>query len=172
MPGFEHSPGVPAFVLLAVATPNGAASIDFTGIPAEFFALKVVYNLQSDRGVASVNTLLRFNGDTGANYERVFIKNLSANGNSGQTSIQIGECVNGPGLTNATDSGEITIPNYTSALKKAIYGHSTFRPSVNNEWNYQVSGWWDSTAAINQVTILPDAANWAVGSKACLYGIR
>jgi hypothetical protein len=71
-----------------------AASIDISSLPTTYAHLLLVGQLRSDTAAASTTALLRFNGDTGANYNGETLQGLTASATAvaagAGTAIQIG----------------------------------------------------------------------------------
>jgi hypothetical protein len=72
---------------------------------------------------------------------------------------------------NSFGAGVIDILDYSSTTKnktvRAIYGVSDATPGVN-----LTSGLYAQTTAISSLTVTTATGNFAVGSRASLYGIR
>lgn len=161
--------------LLTVA----AATIDFTAIPAHWTHLKVVVYARSDEAVASVGAMfLRFNGDSGANYDSQVLDATGTTPTAAQTfGATRGACGVHPRGTSGADLfsvTEILIPHYAGiADNKAAFCLSGSKVGVASLELYQrhVATFWRSSAAIDRVTILPEAGNFDVGSRATLYGM-
>lgn len=166
-----------ALTLIGSSTPNGG-TFDFTSIPASYKVLKVVYLARGDTAATSTNLWVRFNGDSGNNYdyERSLATATTVSCDQGQAVAQVicGDVVAANGPANSADSGEITIPNYAgTTFQKSLVAISGAKngTGAGNTFTRFASGWWRSTVAINEVTVLPAAGNFVVGSVAYLYGL-
>lgn len=162
--------------VLAVDT----ASFDFTSIPATYNHLLIEVQVRGAVAATLVEFWLRFNGDVGANYDWQHLQGNAtavAGGESfAQTKIRALAGVAGATSTaGVADIATIRIPNYrrTTFQKSAITNGGLKRGTATGDlYSQQSVGWWRSTAAITQVTILPDSGNWLAGSVAVLYGLK
>lgn len=161
------------------------ASVSFTGIlaglqgMAGFRHLRLVVSGRGDKAATFVETWLRFNGDSSSNYDHQ--DNVANNA----TMI--------PGATAAGDHIFIgwipaaTAPANQSSYNETIiydYRGTTFQKMSSSRGAVKTSnaaaglfslvseGWWRNTAAITQVTILPDSGNFIAGTLVSLYGLR
>jgi hypothetical protein len=159
---------------------GGAATIDFQNIPAIFSHLLLELYGRGDAAATTVNVLGRFNNDTAANYDHEWFQGSGSGGtvttaeNLAQSSIFLGSI---PGATAPA--------NVASGLRADLHGYAatTFQKSLLAQngvkagtttgllFNYLVSGYWRSTAAINRLTLLLSSGNFAQGSQAILYGL-
>lgn len=148
--------------------PTATASYTFSVIPATYTDLVLVYN--GTITATGMDVRFRFNGDTGSNYSHTY---LGGNGSAASS----GRLANGAYLPSyalvGTSSSPATIlfniQNYanTTTFKTAIYRTSDAPSEV-----LSYVGLWRNTAAINSITIFPNANNLAVGSTYTLYGIK
>lgn len=155
----------------ATIGPLGApqSTLDFTGISAGGNALLLVAQLK-DTAVTGF-ALVRFNGDSGTNYDFGTMTQAAASvtgaNSAAATSIQVptsGSAVVG------TNPGVFTmwLPGYAlTGFRKVAYFESGFdlATPVNN---VTVAGEWINTAAINQVTLVANTS-WNNGTVAYLY---
>jgi hypothetical protein len=159
---------------------GGASTIDFTSIPSTYTDLILVHSLRfsSASGIQNVN--IRFNNDSGANYTQKMILANDGNVNTYvQTSAVYFNWNYAPGGTgsttaNAYNSTSLYIPNYanTSTSKPVSIDHVS---EINSTTNYGLgftSGVWNSTSAINRITITAPSDTWTSASSAYLYGIK
>lgn len=149
---------------------SGNTSITFSSISGLFTDLVLVGAINSGSSGA---VRIRFNGDTGTNYEMMYQSTTSSPG-----TIQgaFDSAVNGGYLSwhgaspNASWCGLVlNLFNYSNT--------STYKPGLSrfggkNEASFHVLNW-KSTNAINEITIFnASSANWSVGSTFTLYGIK
>jgi hypothetical protein len=156
-----------------------AASFDFQNIVGTFNHLRLLTQLRDDSaGTGIAGALLRFNNDSGANYNIVQMQNVNATVTGTNTLANTSGA--GPVQTNggATASyfgiGTIDIPFYakTTAFKAAIVGMGSVEAVAANTIEKHCSSVWKNTAAITRVTILPGAgSNFVAGSAVSLYGV-
>ena len=153
---------------------GGASSIDFTSIPATYTDLNLIV---SARASTANNTALQiyFNNSTGS-YD---LKRLTGDG---ATAFSDGLTANtylraiGTDQANFTASSfgnvSIYIPNYTSSTNKSVSIDGVTETNATTAYASLLAGIRNNTAAINQITIIPDSGNFAQYSTAYLYGIK
>lgn len=157
-----------------------AATVTFSNIPASFRHLHLIAQTRTDR-VAEIDAArLRFNGDTGNNYdEQHYTANsttLSGAANIAAASMQIGatEAAN----SRALNSGPLIIDvlNYTSGGEKWVLSRSAAFGNVSAATDMLIQnyiGRWRGTGAITSLTLLPNTGpNFVSGCTFQLYGVR
>lgn len=142
----------------------------FSSIPSTYNELYVVVAGQTT--TANDNSLaFQFNGDTSATQYAWY----AYDGNNAVVSATGSLLVNQPNIqfgliTSVGQSVSIgrIIGYSTSGIYKGVMGEGGFNTRVRG-----YSGFWNSTAVINSVTvyIYPNAANFVSGSTITLYGI-
>jgi hypothetical protein len=147
-----------------------AANIDLTSIDQNF------RRRNRDR-----REQVRFNGDTGANYDAQSIHNsaattAAAGENLAATSGMIDRGVSPGGSAAASEFGVVVtlIPAYTDTVGQKgaisiIAGRSG--TASGNLSAMLCATFWRSTAAVNRITILPSSGNFVTGSRVTLYGL-
>lgn len=171
-------PGL-SFIVETVLT-GTAASVTFGDIPQTFRHLQLVCQARSDRATESDQVLLRFNGDTGANYDFQFITANSATVSSlatrAATSIQVGlaEAANSRAANFAPII--IFIPGYVrGGAERWILSQAGVFGDVSADTDLfmrDYRGRWRDTDPITSITILPNVGpNFVSGSRFQLYGI-
>lgn len=156
---------------------GGVVSIDFQNIPGDYSTLVLVHLLKTENA-AAVNSLFRFNNDSGSNYDyqRGYAANTTITNeeNLAQTSI-LGIGIPGTSApANTFAAGVLVVPAYASStLRKAclISSQSKIANTSGNQFNGITGGYWRNTAAITRVTITPSAGDVAEFSRATLYGV-
>ena len=121
-------------------------------------------------------TLLRFNGDAGANY---YFNKFGARGGNNYSdsdgaaagSMDIG---NVGGFMQAMN---ISIPAYADQLGsggKAVIANSMFMAalSTTNMYSQIVTGLWQVNQAIQTISIISGNGTWQPGTRICVYGER
>ena len=153
-----------------------AASITFSSIPATYKHLLILLSGQCDNA-AEQNLLMRFNGDTGANYHWQLMQGsgatAAASSSASQTAIIPGSVL-GSAHTNRAGSSYIFIPEYTGTTwhKNSLSQGGRIKNDTANDFIFQTFfGHWKSTAAITSITLLPATGNFQIGSIATLYGL-
>jgi hypothetical protein len=158
---------------------GGAASIDFTSIPATYTDLVVKMSGRTTySGGGTAYSTFTFNGNT-ANYST---KNLQGNGatvvstnNSGGTGLMYFGNIPGTTYTaNTFASYEIYIPNYASANNKSVSIDSVTENNATTSYANLVAGLWANSAAITSISFKPEVGtgDWSQYSTATLYGIK
>lgn len=155
------------------------ASFDITAIAADYEFLKLALYLRGDTAAASTTALLRFNGDAAANYDRQSIAGSAAAAavaeQFGQTSVTIAETMPANTATaNVFGFVVLEIPGYAMTVNNKVFqalASTKIGVATTNLRAQQVAGFWRSSVAITQITILPGAGNWNTGSRAILWGI-
>ncbi len=169
--------GVP--VVLANSTLVGAAaSISFTGINQTFAHLLVVAYLRGDTAAATVNTLMRFNGDSGANYDYQTVRGAASTTSAVEvfatTGILVGQVPANTAAANLFSAHQITIPHYAQASNNKASSSQHVMKIGTASGNLNVegqAGFWRSNSAITQVSLTPAAGNFVAGSRVTLYGV-
>lgn len=156
----------------------GASNIDFTSIPQGYTDLHIVLSSRGDSAV--YNNILRFNNDSASNYKW---RNLYGFNNSvysddddaispENTYIRFSYSNASSMTANSFASSQAYIPNYTgSSYKSASMDGAQESNASTGVGIALVVGLWNSTSAINRVTITPLTGNFVQYSTATLYGI-
>lgn len=187
---FAVEVGGSGLIQLGTGTPGGlvqlfdttlaaaAASIDTTAIPGGYSALMLVLVLRGDTAAGSIDNLIRFNGDTGANYDDIATRNNNAAtgtvNDQAATSGELGQIVAATSTSNYASTIQAMIPNYagTAFFKTAVYisGHEvTPATPTMQSWTGAIS--WRSTGPITQINVRPSAGNYVAGSRFTIYGM-
>ena len=152
---------------------GGAASIDFSSIPATYTDLVVKVSARDSSGSLQ-DSVVKFNGSsTGYSY-KVLYGTGSAAGSNGNASATVGIAGNIPSSSQTASTfsnAEIYIPNYTSANNKSMSVDAVGETNATAVFAYLVANLWSNTAAINQIT-LTTVNSFVQYSTAVLYGIK
>jgi len=154
-------------IILAGAT----GAVTFSGIPQVFNNLKLLCICKS---VAGADFSVRFNGDSGANYDSQLV-NVSGSTVSGQivsadTQAYIGN-IQGTSSVNYPGTISFEIPAYTSTtFFKTIIGNGGSNTSASGSSRV---AWctWRNTTNITSISCQSPTGNLATGSLFYLYGI-
>jgi hypothetical protein len=160
---------------IATASPVSVSTITFSSIPATYTHLQL--RLLSRNATSASNYLaIRVNGDsTSGNYPRHY---LGGNGSSAYAGASV------PDSTWAWTSADnslaanifgvsvVDLLDYANTNKyKTMRALDGF--DANGSGQVQLdSGLWQSTAAINSITIYTFGPNFATGSQFALYGVK
>jgi hypothetical protein len=159
------SPSAGGMTSLASGNLSGSSSISITSISGSYNELIVSVSGATDAAGGS-NMHVRFNSDTGTNYQWSGVRtdsNVLLN-ESNDTRIRLS-----PGASTAsTQSAWLNIPNYASTAKyKTATG-----PGNNQTSGAFIVGLWKSSSAITSIQISnADAANFLSGTYT-LYGVK
>lgn len=150
---------------------GGAANISFTGIVGTFTDLICVVSLRS----GGANTLVTFNGDTGANYTYKYLRGTgsaaSSNGFSGNANLQQVQSTSSGDTASTFSNGLIYIPNYSGSNAKSVSFDAVTENNAAAAFQQIESGLWSGTAAITTITITPSSGTFDQYSTAYLYGL-
>jgi hypothetical protein len=158
------------YIPLATYTVTGSpdAEVIFSSIPATYRDLMLVFVGTSSSGA---DLRLRFNSDTGANY------NFVNAGVNALGAISSGHSVNQTSLAltrTATVSPDMNNHIFQIMDYSATDKHKTVLARANQAGtgnNMGAGRWANSASAISLITLYPDAASFNVGSMFSLYGI-
>ena len=151
-----------------------AASFDITSIASGGHALQIWLQIRSSVAATSDTYTVRFNGDSGANYDNQenwgsqgATANASSTGLFAQTFVIGGTCVGDTATAGVATLCEILVPAYDgTTLWKQAFVRSQAR-AVTSGAGYILEHWgsnWRNTAAITRVTIAPvTGPNWITG---------
>jgi hypothetical protein len=170
-----------AFYSIQTLTGTGSSAVfDFTSIPSTYKNLFLVIS-----GVdTSVNSdcddaYMRFNNDaTAGAYQRTnfasYQTTTSSSGGGGASSlgsILIRNGGNSGTFSNANALATIWIYNYADTNTFTGVTYQSAGPRNAGNYNYQTTGIWENTSAVNRVTITHTNGNFSTKSKAYLYGV-
>ena len=155
---------------------GGAASINFTSIPQTYTDLKLVMSTRDAYAGVFDGIKITFNSNT-TNYSWRYAEGSGTGVSSGNDSSQafgiVGIGTGASATASVFGSGEVYIPNYTSANNKSF---STDAVSENNAASALAQIWanlWANSAAITSISIFPyQSVNFNQYSTATLYGIK
>lgn len=161
-----------------VVTASSQANVEFASIPGTYRDLVIIARGCGTNASQLVSVRLRFNNDTGANYDdEVTQSNNNATPISfpllAGTSSYIGNIKAASGTANFADGLEAVIFNYknTAFQKCGHRGGGTRTTSAGaNMYNETGGFWWRNVAAITEIDVFLSAGNWVDGSVVSLYG--
>jgi hypothetical protein len=164
------------FIKIASVTvgAGGASSIDFTSIPSTYTDLQLVYSLRGTE-VAVYNTLLhKINNDsTDANYRQRYVRGSgTAASSSSGSNRYMGEANSSTSTSNTFMNGSWYFPNYAGSSYKSSSIDAVSENNGTEAYAYLHALLWQGTAAINQITIIPNVGSFVQYSTATLYGIK
>jgi hypothetical protein len=158
---------------------GGAASIDFTSIPATYTDLVLKVSLRNN----TTGLRVRFNSDSGTNYSwrrlsgsgsAAFSDSNTTYGSPYNTFLYFSMQNTTSDTANTFSSGEMYVPNYTSSNQKSASLDSVQENNATSSNMAMQAGLWTGTAAITSVALTPDTGSsplFVQYSSAYLYGI-
>jgi hypothetical protein len=151
---------------------GGAASINFSSIPATYTDLVVKVSLrQTIGGLEWESITIDFNGLTTNQDQRVL---YTGNGTSvsNLSNARMNAWVNASISTASTFSNtELYIPNYAGSNNKSVSIDNTAENNGTISFLSLHADLWSSSSAINQITFTPNGGTFVQYSTATLYGI-
>lgn len=155
---------------------GGAASIDFTSIPATYTDLCLKLSIRSNVAGSNETAGIRFNNDSGANYgyKRLYATGSAAGSDSPGSNYIWGGYVDWDGATaNTFGNAESYIPNYAGSTYKSVSSDGVSENNSSTAYMSLHANIWNSTSAINAIKILPiNGTLWNQYSTAYLYGVK
>ena len=166
--------GATAFESIATATGTGSSdTITFTSIPSTYQHLQIRYTARCSSTAAAY---LRFNSDTGTNYNWHYLNGTgsaaAAAGYATQAQIGVSPPDSGIGSSQST-VGIIDILDYKSTTKNKTV--RTFAGIDVNGVGGDIaldSGLWRNTNAVTSITITTFGTNFTTATTFALYGIK
>lgn len=154
---------------------SATGSVTFSSIPQTYTDL--VLKIQVGGASSSANIQVRFNGDSGTNYNVIAMyayndsskaggsyQNL-AHGYGGNVALAMGTSLQGISIINIFD--------YTSTNKfKNTYSNWGYANSISTAETNHIISQWRNTSAITSINISSYSANYITGSTFTLYGIK
>lgn len=155
-----------------------AANIDIQNIPADYKHLVLVTNLRTDAVATNVSCTMRFNSDSGNNYDYQVISANQAALTTAQTlatsSILTVMALGSSATANHFASVTSWIYNYTNATraKQVSLDSNSMSTTAAVVNKYLSAGQWRNTAnQINRITITPPSGSFVAGSSYMLFGV-
>jgi hypothetical protein len=167
-----------SFELISTTIASGSsASVTFSSIPATYKHLQLRL---TNRGVyATTNdllNLLRFNGDTGANYAWHGLQgdgsSVYANNGTSVTSICAGVFPGGSSTADSFSGAIVDILDYANTNKNTTTRMLSGSHTATGKNIKLTSGVWFNTSAITSLTLTTEIGNFTSGSRFSLYGIK
>ncbi len=170
------SGGGGGFVLSSTLS-SPASTITISSIPNTAHIIEIQFSGLMVSGASLSNLKLQFNGDTGSNYGFQGTKALVGSSfnlnSSGQTGLSVIDNLGSVGGPVPIDVATVTVPNYAgTTLPKGVtslgFGSQS---NANSFMASDMSGYWNSTAAINSITFSNNASNnFAIGTSVTVFG--
>jgi hypothetical protein len=163
-------------VLLASSTLSATtASFDLTSISGSWTHLMLLAYVRSNSANSLDNAWLRFNNDSGSNYDYEYVRDvggLNASEGLAQSKLIVGDTEGGNAPANKFSAIEVYIPNYSNATNhKVALARASGQAAGPDPVTHTSAGFWRSTSAITRVTLLPSSGSWVAGSNVSLFGL-
>lgn len=176
--GSQYAPAGTMVRLSDTTLGADTASFDITPISGSYIALKLSVYARGDTAAAATTLALRFNNDSGANYDHQYVLGSAASATAAETfaatSASFGAIPANTAGANLFGEAEVWVPHYAGAVNNKTFvsnfAHKSGTASGNLQ-SGQYAGFWRSNAAISRITILPGAGNFKTGSRCTLYGL-
>ena len=162
------------YVLLEKITVGaaGAASVTFSSIPQTGYTdLVIKASVRDVYGGHSGLIAVAFNGSTATQSRKSLYGTGSAAGSESSTDIRIEYNSAATATASAFGSGEMYIPNYTSANYKSTSSEGVSETNAATAFMAVTAGLWSNPAAITSITLTPNSANFVQYSTFYLYGV-
>lgn len=159
---------------IASVSPSGTGTVTFSSIPSSYKTLQI----RASFGDAATNSLqMRFNGDTGNNYQSATCEGngvTAVGGGAGYSENNMSIAFRNQGASSSASylaGAVIDIPNYAaSGTYKTCLSYFGVNENTAGRLGFS-EGVWFTTSAITSITITM-AANYSSGTVFSLYGIR
>lgn len=170
------TPTAGSLTLLQTLSPSGVTTITSSSIAGTYTNLLVVgHRLRIDNTSVSDYLAIRFNSDTGSNYQSGYVGYregaAASTVSSTATRMDLGDRILAESTRGAANSGSfsILIPNYASSdVQKFMSGTSMGNNSV-----FATHGHWSSSSAITTLTFFSiNAYNFLSGCTIRIYGVN
>jgi len=149
---------------------GGAASIDFTSIPATATDIMLVYSLRTTQATVSTSISLTLNGSsTGFTMRGLYGTGSSTASFTGTT--YAGESDGANATANTFSNNSLYIPNYAGSTNKSYSIDSVTESNTGTVIQMLDAGLWSNTAAINAISLVAASGTFVQYSTATLYGV-
>lgn len=158
-----------------VVTSGSQSTVTFSSISSSYRNLEIQISGRGSNASTAVELRMRFNGDTGNNYDSVRNNRFATAVYRAASSCVVAEILGSTGPTDAAGSSTINIQNYKgTTFQKSYTGMAVTKVGTASDGDItgtqQVSGFWRNTAAITQIDIFTASGNFVNGSVVSLYG--
>jgi hypothetical protein len=152
-------------------------SVTVSNLPQTYADLRLLVSARTNRASDTDAVLVRFNGDTGANYSTRLLEGsgtaASSRSFTSQTGLYLGQSSTGATATASTfGNSEATIPNYAGSTQKSVLSRCVSENNATTVWMSVDASLWTGTAAITSVSLAPlNGTLFIAGSTFYLYAI-
>lgn len=151
---------------------GGAATIQFTSIPATFTDLLIKLSGRTTQASTADSIFFTFNSSTSNFSSRILYGDGYTNAGSFTQARWAGSQNGSTTTSNTFANVELYIPNYTSSNYKSYSGDAVTENNASETYAYLGAGLWSDTSAISSITLTPNAGSFVQYSTATLYGIK
>jgi hypothetical protein len=147
---------------------GGAASIDFTSIPATYTDL--VIKISARTNTTTPNIMITLNGSTSSFTNKV----LYGTGSSAASTSYARFVAYGSMSTDTSSTfgnSEIYLPNYAGSTNKSFSSDAVHENNATAANAGISAGLWSNTSAITSISLAPDSGSFVQYSTAYLYGV-
>ena len=152
---------------------GGAATIDFTSIPATYTDL--VLKISARQGAENAFEITFNDAVTSYSTRRLDGDGSSATSNTQSsltTAIRVIGIASSGSTANTFGNSEIYVPNYAGSNNKSVSIDGVNESNATEAYMSLAAGLRSNTDAINKITITPRAGTLVQHSTATLYGIK
>jgi len=160
-----------------VTTSASQTTVSFTSIPSTYKHLQLRIHARSNRTSGDSIAVLRFNSDSGTNYNNHRLygngATVNADGNTNESRV-LALTINDLGAATASSSPYIVdIHDYASTTKNKTVKSIGGKDNNNSDgYIFLQSGAWRNTAAITTIELVEVISTFNNGSVISLYGIK
>ena len=159
---------------------GGQASVTFSSISAGYETLRLVAKLRGETSATTQECMIRFNSDTGTNYNQ---QNLDS---AASATVPVATRASGAAYISVIAAGATSIADTFTPIDCWMPGYSStsfFKPAsitaggiisttLNDNRTYMIAGEWLATAAVHTILVQPVSGDIAQYSTLTLYGIN
>jgi hypothetical protein len=152
---------------------TSSTSIVLSSIPQNFTDLVIKVSGRATGGsYDQTNCIVSINGSSSP-YYRYLLGGGSGSGSSGQSNstMIIWSISSNITTANTFGNGEMYIHNYTSTSRKFASADGVLENNATSSGLAIAANKWESSTAINTITLTTDSGDFAAGSTVSLYGI-
>ena len=155
---------------------GSAGTFDVSGISGSYAHLLICLNGRGSVASNQAEIRVRFNNDSGNNYNRQIFAgeggSVGAGSSTSQAYIQLAFMPAASSTASMAAGFTMQIPDYSNAVfNKLIYSSGYSTHGGGGSSYYFGAGVWLSTAAITRIQIFPDSGNFVTGSRLTIYGL-
>ena len=151
---------------------GGAASMDFTSIPATYTDLVLVTSIRQTNASPFSTVQLTINSSTSTFTNRILEADTAGSAGSSTTPARYVGYLNASTSTASTfASTSIYFPNYAGSNNKSYSIDYASETNATSSYLGFVAGLWSTSSAITAISLVPSTGNFSQYSTAYLYGV-